>query len=89
MYKLIYVNLLSINRKMFSNLLTKQIYFIRDRTFPVNGINVIIVATLTKLRFRHKLFHLARTSLMNNKTLRAGDLDYNKIFALALANPSP
>lgn len=26
---------------------------------------------------------------MNNKTLRAGDLDCNKIFALAHAKPSP
>lgn len=54
-----------------------------------NRVNSPVVATLTDLCLRHKLFHLAWTSLMNNKTLRAGDLDCNKIFALAHAKPSP
>lgn len=70
-------------------ILTGNFTHLKKGNFYENREIFLSLATLTDLCVCHKLFHLARTSLMNNKTLRAGDLDCNKIFALARANPRP
>lgn len=69
--------------------LNKILGIFLKRKSNISLVEIPAVATPTDLRLSHKLFHLARTSLMNNKTLRVGDLDCNKIFAVAHANPPP